>query len=41
MPPHIIAVFQALFVVFLWATSWVFVKIGLQDIPPVTFAGWR
>lgn len=41
MSPHLSAVFQALFVVFLWATSWVLVKIGLQDIPPVTFAGLR
>ena len=41
MKPHLSAVLQALFVVFLWATSWVFVKIGLQDIPPITFAGLR
>jgi drug/metabolite transporter (DMT)-like permease len=41
MNPHFKAVIQALFVVFLWATSWVFVKIGLQDIPPITFAGLR
>lgn len=41
MKPHRTAIFQALFVVFLWATSWVFVKIGLKDIPPVTFAGLR
>lgn len=41
MKPHAIAVLQALFVVFLWGTSWVFVKIGLQNIPPVTFAGLR
>ncbi len=41
MKQHTIAVFQALFVVFLWGTSWVFVKIGLHDIPPVTFAGLR
>lgn len=41
MQPHYIAVVQALLVVFLWATSFVFVKIGLQDIPPVTFAGLR
>ena len=41
MKQHTIAVLQALFVVFLWATSFVFVKIGLQDIPPVTFAGLR
>jgi drug/metabolite transporter (DMT)-like permease len=41
MSQHLIAILQALFVVFLWATSWVLVKIGLQDIPPVTFAGLR
>lgn len=41
MKPHTIAVLQALFVVFLWGTSWVFVKFGLHDIPPVTFAGLR
>ena len=41
MTSHWRAVLQALFVVFLWATSWVFVKIGLRDIPPVTFAGLR
>ena len=41
MSRHIIAVAQALFVVFLWATSWVFIKFGLQYIPPVTFAGLR
>lgn len=41
MKPHLFAVLQALFVVFLWATSWVFVKIGLKDIPPITFAGLR
>jgi drug/metabolite transporter (DMT)-like permease len=41
MNPHTAAIIQALFVVFLWATSWVFVKIGLQNIPPVTFAGLR
>jgi len=41
MKTHWIAVTQALFVVFLWATSWVLVKFGLQDIPPITFAGLR
>jgi len=35
------AVTQALFVVFLWATSWVFIKIGLVEIPALTFAGLR
>ena len=38
---HTRAVIQALFVVFLWATSWVLIKIGLQDIPALTFAGLR
>jgi drug/metabolite transporter (DMT)-like permease len=41
MNSHLAAVLQALFVVFLWATSWVFIKIGLRDIPPLTFAGLR
>lgn len=35
------AVFQALFVTFLWSTSWVFIKFGLVDIPALTFAGLR
>jgi len=40
--PHLIAIFQAVFVTFLWSTSWVFIKIGLKShIPPVTFAGLR
>lgn len=39
--PHFRAVFQALFVTFLWSTSWVLIKIGLEDIPPLTFAGLR
>ena len=32
---------QALFVTFLWSTSWVLIKIGLRDMPPLTFAGLR
>jgi len=36
-----LAILKALFVVFLWATSWVLIKIGLQDIPALTFAGLR
>lgn len=36
-----VSILQALFVVFLWATSWVFIKIGLQDITPLVFAGLR
>lgn len=39
--PQLTAVLQALFVTFLWSTSWVFIKIGLQDIPALTFAGLR
>jgi len=36
---HLQAVVQALFVVFLWATSWVLIKVGLEEIPALTFAG--
>jgi len=39
--PHLSAVLQALFVTFLWSTSWVLIKIGLRDIPALTFAGLR
>ena len=39
--PHARAVLQALFVTFLWSTSWVFIKFGLADIPALTFAGLR
>lgn len=38
---HSRAVLQALFVTFLWSTSWVLIKVGLEDIPPLTFAGLR
>lgn len=38
---HLTAILQALFVTFLWSTSWVLIKFGLQDIPPLTFAGLR
>lgn len=41
MSSHLIAVLEGLFVAFLWATSWVFIKIGLQALPPLTFAGLR
>ena len=39
--PHTIALLQALLVTFIWSLSWVFIKIGLQGIPPITFAGLR
>ncbi len=35
------AVAQALFVTFLWSTSWVFIKLGLRGLPPLAFAGLR
>jgi drug/metabolite transporter (DMT)-like permease len=38
---HLTSVLQALFVTFLWSTSWVLIKIGLADIPALTFAGLR
>ncbi|HET6262290.1 MAG TPA: DMT family transporter [Chloroflexia bacterium] len=38
---HTAAVLQALFVTFLWSTSWVLIKVGLQDIPALPFAGLR
>lgn len=40
-PSHGAAIGQALFVTFLWSTSWVLIKWGLQDIPALTFAGLR
>jgi drug/metabolite transporter (DMT)-like permease len=38
---HLRVGLEALFVTFLWSTSWVLIKIGLKDIPPITFAGLR
>lgn len=38
---HLKAVLQALLVTFIWSLSWIFIKIGLTDIPPLTFAGLR
>ncbi len=38
---HVAAVLQALLVTFLWSTSWVLIKIGLEDLPPLVFAGLR
>jgi drug/metabolite transporter (DMT)-like permease len=31
----------ALLVTLLWSTSWVLIRIGLQDMPPLSFAGLR
>lgn len=41
MTAHSRAVLQALLVTVLWSTSWVLIKIGLDDIPALTFAGLR
>lgn len=38
---HLTAILQALFIAFIWATSWVLIKFGLKDIPPLVFAGVR
>src|SRR5574340_692176 len=35
------AILQGLFIAFLWATSWVLIKFGLKEIPPLVFAGVR
>ncbi len=41
LSPHFRAVLQALFVTFLWSTSWVLIKFGLEEMPPLLFAGLR
>ena len=38
---RIVAILQALFVTVLWSSSFVIIKFGLEDIPPLTFAGLR
>ena len=38
---RIIAVIEALFVTVLWSSSFVIIKYGLEDIPPLTYAGLR
>ena len=38
---HTIAVLQAFLVTFLWSSSFVIIKIGLRDLPALTFAGLR
>jgi drug/metabolite transporter (DMT)-like permease len=38
---HSRSILQALFTTFLWSTSWVLIKTGLQEIPALTFAGLR
>lgn len=38
---HLSVILFALLVTFLWSTSFVIIKIGLVEIPPLTFAGLR
>ncbi len=40
---HALAVLQGLLVTFLWSTSWILIKIGLDDLDlePLSFAGLR
>ncbi|TXT54101.1 MAG: conserved membrane protein of unknown function [Candidatus Thorarchaeota archaeon] len=38
---HYIAVGLAIFVTILWSSSWVIIKYGLQEIPPLAFSGLR
>lgn len=40
-PSHLTSILLALLVTFLWSTSFVIIKIGLAEIPPLTFAGLR
>jgi drug/metabolite transporter (DMT)-like permease len=41
LSPRLFAVLQAIFVTFLWSTSWVLIKLNINEIPPLTFAGFR
>jgi drug/metabolite transporter (DMT)-like permease len=36
-----VPILQALFVTFLWSTSFIIIKWGLIEIPPITYAGLR
>ena len=38
---YLSAVLQALFVTVLWSSSWVIIKFGLNELPPLLFAGFR
>ncbi len=40
--PRLQAILTAVFVTFLWSSSWVLIKVGLRnDLSPITFAGLR
>ena len=38
---RLVAILQALLVISLWSSSWVLIKWGLRDLPPLMFAGLR
>lgn len=38
---HTIAIFEGLFVAFLWSTSYILIKVGLRSMPALSFAGLR
>ncbi len=40
-PSRIKALILAILVTIIWSTSWVLIKIGLEDVPAMTFAGLR
>ena len=40
-PSHLKVIFLALLVTFLWSTSFILIKWGLAEIPPLTYAGLR
>jgi drug/metabolite transporter (DMT)-like permease len=39
--PRLRAILQAFSVTFLWSTSWILIKVALNEIPPLIFAGLR
>ncbi|MFX0050344.1 MAG: DMT family transporter [Candidatus Hodarchaeota archaeon] len=38
---YLMAFTQAVFVTVLWSSSWVIIKFGLEEVPPLIFAGLR
>lgn len=41
MTSHQWAILQAVLVTILWSSSWVLIKIGLRELPPLNFAAYR
>jgi drug/metabolite transporter (DMT)-like permease len=40
-PSHLKTILLNLLVVIIWSSSWILIKLGLRDIPALTFAGLR